>query len=394
MSSVDHLVANPERVAVLAPMSTLDSQPGILNAIACFLDAGYEVDVFTVRNRYYALPNLGNARVHHLPVAFNSPRDPRLLLTGAYSIWVTWVMRGPYVVVFAGGVRALIAAWASSWWRPQRIINLQLELYVGPNLNVRLVRLFKWIERRAIRSCWLSLIHDENRASMLASDANIDISKIEIVPNAPLGPSRIDASDYLRNELNVPSEMKILLAPGSIGRAFMSEEIVVASQDLSKDWCCVLHSAQPKTFDDPYVRILVEKNIRDRVRFSLSPLPYDKIDQVLGSARIGLALYSESGGANTTEVGLASGKLCEFLKLGIPVIASDYPILRRFIQEHGVGLVIADLSELPLAVQTIDADYRGFRQRAASAFDRELAFEKHFAKVLDRIDDDRRLQLS
>jgi glycosyltransferase involved in cell wall biosynthesis len=374
------------RIAVLAPTGALNIQPAIINAIRCFTAAGYAVDVFSIRNHRYTAPDLGaGAKVRYLPITFNSLREPRILATLAFTAWLPWAMRGRYDAVFAGGVRALIAVWLTSWVRSRKVINLQLELYVGQKLKSRLAGVFKWIERRAIRSCWLTLIQDESRANMLRADVGIPAEKMVLVPNSPLGPGRIRTSRFLHDRLGLNKETNIVLAPGSIGPLFCSEETVVAAQALPEQWQCVIHSAQPVPDGDPYIARINTRNVRNRVAFSLSPLPYELVDQLLSSARIGLALYGAIGGPNTTEVGLASGKLCQFLKVGVPVIVSDFPVLRDFVLTHKVGLPMAAIEDLPRLVADIEKDYAGYRQRAVQAFDQALSFDRHFKQVIDRL---------
>jgi hypothetical protein len=374
-------------VAVVAPIGALDHQPGILNAIHSFADAGYDVDLFVLRNYRYPEARFPqtSVRVRYLPITFSSKRESRWLATLLFSIWLPWVLRPRYSIIFAGGIRALISTWIASFFRPLRIVNLQLELYVGSKLNTRAARLFKWIERKAIRASWLSLIHDEKRAQMLSEDAGIPRNQIEILPNSPRGVGRVNRSGFLHERLRIPKGQKLIVCPGTLGSAFQSEEIVAASQELPSGWTCVIHSAQPRTFDDPYVRRLAHANTAGRVVFSLEPVDYCRVDDVISSAAIGLALYGSSGGPNTTEVGLASGKLCHFLQQGVPVIVSDFPVLREFVKIHRVGLPVKDASDISQAVAAISADYEGYARRAAECFTRELSFEAHFRRVLERI---------
>lgn len=379
---------NINRVAVLAPMATVDCQPGILHAVEAFAAAGYAVDVFIIRNRKYSEPYFESPRVivRALPLMFGRKREPRWLVTLLFALWLPWVARDRYAAVFAGGVRGLIAAWFLSLFRDCRIVNLQLELYIGNKLTTRAARLFKWIERRAIRSAWLSLIHDERRAEMLAVDAGISRFRIEILPNAPRGHGRIETSSFLHERFDLPPRTRLIVAPGSIGPAFESEGIVRAAQLLPDSWRCVVHSAQSRDPDDPYIRLLHSRNTGKRVLFSLEPVPFPQVADVVASASIGLALYGSVGGPNTTEVGLASGKLCHFLQLGVPVIVSNYPMLREFVLRHRVGLPLKDLADLPALVAEIENDYLGYRRRAADCFTQVLSFDIHFRRVIERIE--------
>lgn len=376
------------KIAILAPMGAVDHQPGIMHAAEAFADAGYTVDLFLVRNFRYPEPQFTSPRIRMfwMPLKFDAVRESRWLASVAFSLWLPWVARDDYAAVFAGGVRGLFAAWFLSIFRRCRIINLQLELYVGSKLNTRAARFFKWWERQAISSCWLSLIHDERRAQMLAADAGIPRSSIELLPNAPRGAGRISMSRMLHTRFSLPEKIFLLVAPGTISPAFESEETVRAAQALPEEWRCVIHSAQPRGREDCYIRQLEAANVRKRALFSLDPVPFAQVEELMASATIGLALYGRSGGPNTTEVGLASGKLCHFLQLGVPVIVSDFPSLREFVLTHRIGLPLRDFAELPKLIAEIEADLAGYRSRAAACFTRELSFDTHFRRVLDRLD--------
>jgi len=373
----------PRRIAVVAPMGTLDHQPGVLHAIACFAEAGYEVEVLALRNVHYPLMDFESDQVsvRYLPVSFRSRRESRLWATFLFTIWLPFVLRGKYTAVYGAGVRALLAVWFASWFKKMRIINYQLELYIGAKLDMRFSRVFKWLERRAVRACLVSLEHDENRAKMLCEDLGIPRERVEIIPNAPRGEGKVRHSSFLADKFGLGKDVRILLNAGTLDAKFMAEETVVAAQNLAPGWTCVMHSANSLPHNDPYVARLQAANKRRRAVFSLEPVPYGNVPDLLSSADIGLALYGWEAA-----IGLASGKLCHFLQLGVPVIVSDFPTIREFVTRHRVGVPIADLADLPQAVETIMDDYEGYCNRAAETFTRELAFQTHFQRVLDRLD--------
>lgn len=377
-----------ETIAVVAPMGTLEHQPGILNAIACFCAAEYSVDVFALRNTYYKPLDLDSKRVNirYLPISFRSRRESRSWITILFALWLPFILNSKYSYVYAGGVRALLAAWFASWFRRIRIINHNLELNIGARIRgVPFARVFKWIERRAIGNCVFCIEHDEIRARLLCKDAGIPRDQVEIVPNAPRGEGQIQRSRFLSERFGIGANIHLLVSAGTISPTFLTEETVHAAQSLPLEWMCVIHSAQPRSETDREIECLLAANQNKKVIFSLEPVAYADVGKIISSADIGLALYGSVGGPAVTEVGLASGKLCHFLQYGVPVIVSDFPMLREFVTKHQVGVPISDMADLGQAIETIMADYEGFCRRAAGAFTRELAFQIHFQRVLDRI---------
>lgn len=373
-----------KRISVFAPMGTLDHQTGILNAANSFAAAGYEVEVLTVRNRHYDEVRFDSprVRVRTMPIRFDSEREPRSLATLGFLAWVLLTFWRSHRLVFAGGIRGLFAAYGYSMLRRCEIINYQNELYVGAKLDTRAKKLFKAIERRAARRARLTIEHDAARRELLIADLGVDPYRVAIVPNAPRGPAAWRPSDYLHRRLGLEPGTRIVLSPGSLSEFFATSLVVEAAQYLLPPWRCVVHSAQPRLQDDPYIQHLIASNKSGRAVFSLSPIPYRQIDALLGSASVGLALYSSQVGQNTSAVGLASGKLSHFLKLGIPVIVSPLPGLADFVRRHGVGEVLEAAQQLPDLIERIESDEEGYRRRALACFDEYLAYERAFKTVL------------
>ncbi len=373
------------QVAVFAPMGTLDHQTGILNAVRCFAAAGWQVDVYTVRNLRYPQARFESSQVtvRHLPVSFDAEREPRMVVTLLFTLWMLFKLRRLPHVVFAGGIRGLFAAYACSLLRSTQVINYQTELYIGEKLDTRAARLFKAVERRAAQRSRITIEHDATRRDLLSRDLGVPLERILVVPNAPCGPARRHTSRLLHERFGLDSGTPILLCPGTISPAFATELAVQAAQRLREPWRCVVHSAQPRADDDAEIRALRAMDSRRCVLFSLAPVDYARIDDLLGSARVGLVLYSALVGDNTAAVGLASGKLSHFLKLGVPVIVSPLPGLADFVLRHRVGEVLHSPDDLPQLIARINADAEGYRARALKCFDEHLSYDRAFRVVLD-----------
>jgi len=376
------------RVSVFAPVGTLDHQTGILNAVHCFASAGFEVDVFTIRNRHHQAPVFESSAVRlcFLPWTFDSEREPRTVVTLLFIAWILCTFWRSHPVIFAGGIRGLVAAYAYSLLRRTRIINYQTELYVGSKLDTRAAALFKALERRAAQRSVVTIEHTEERRSLLAEDLGVPVERIVIVPNAPVGLARRINSTFLHLRLGLSGSKRILLCPGTIGDEFEAPTVVKAAQALPPEWVCVLHSAQRRSADEPYLKRLRDMDRGSRVAWSLEPIPYGQIDELMGSARIGMALYSATVGENYSTVGLASGKLSHFLRVGVPVIVSPLPGLADFVVDHGIGEVLEDPHRLNEIIARIEANWHEYHARALRCFDAFLSYDQAFKPIITLID--------
>jgi glycosyltransferase involved in cell wall biosynthesis len=379
------MTTSMKRISVFAPLGALDHQTSIINAVTTFARAGYHVDVYAVRNRRFAEPafNSPNVRVHFMPWSFDSGREPRTLVTLLFTIWLLATFWRRHHVIYAGGIRALIAAYVYSLFRRTQYINYQMELYVGEKLRGPFARVYKALERRAARRAHASIEHSEERADVLAQDLGIPRKGILIVPNAPIGTAEPLRSRFLHHRLGLDESTHILLSPGTMSEQFLSSTIVRAARRLPAGWNCVMHSAGRRDENDPYIRELRELAADSPVTFSLNPVPYCQIDEILGSARIGIALYTQDAGPNWSTTGLSSGKLSHFLKVGVPVIVSPLPGLVDFVRQHGIGEILEEPSQLPALVAKIESDWEAYQARALRCFDEQLSFDRNFQQVLD-----------
>ena len=75
--------------------------------------------------------------------------------------------------------------------------------------------------------------------------------------------------------------------------------------------------------DDKYFEEVYESDYRGKVLFSLNPVSTYELDSLVASADVGIALYSEKElGYRATYMGLAAGKIGNYLKCGVPIIAT------------------------------------------------------------------------
>jgi hypothetical protein len=115
------------------------------------------------------------------------------------------------------------------------------------------------------------------------------------------------------------------------------------------------------------------------VRFQLEPLPYDRVDDVVAAADIGIALY-RSESPNFRYCGKGSGKLNRYLRAGKPVIVDRNASL-EWVADRGAGVVVDGPHEIPAAIERITSDYDRFAAATARCFDADLAFDTHWPTV-------------
>jgi hypothetical protein len=125
---------------------------------------------------------------------------------------------------------------------------------------------------------------------------------------------------------------------------------------------------------------LVARRDQGRVRFARATLPSQLLDYAVSSAHVGLALYDDKK-LNDRLMGTASGKLNLYLKNALPVITTALECF-DFVDRFGIGVRVAEVTEVPTAIARIQRDYEGYTRRARAFYDGSLDFATNFEPVL------------
>ena len=243
--------------------------------------------------------------------------------------------------------------------------------------------LYKALERWCNRRALFTIIQDDERARLLAAANGISISQIITVPNSPLGRAARQDSDYLREKFQIPKERKIILHAGGLADWTMSLELAEATRTWSGDWVLIFHTREAQN-GDAYLDKVRAAADNSRVLFSLQPVPYAQLDALVGSADIGIALYRDIG-ENVSQIGLSSGKLAQYLKCGLPVVTTDFPSLRQIIDGYRCGICVSDPQKVGQAVGEILRHYDTYSANSVVCYNELFSPEKHFDKVLARL---------
>jgi glycosyltransferase involved in cell wall biosynthesis len=400
------------RVGLVVPYGELTVLPSVVNSAELLAEAGYRVDVIATRRlRFSAVPP--HRFVHPaIRVIWSDPG-----LTGQVPAVGWWAatrrltasivklgrQEERYRCLFGVDAEGLIAAtWASRRLRvPVVYHSLEIELVAGelrvllqalrqrhsplPVLLRRFAKnrlsalLKKPLERWAHRRAAFTVALDDVRAAALLADNRVPDGEVLILPTAPLALRREPDRQYLRRKYNLPADRTVLLQIGGISDVARSLELVQAAGSWPATWTLILHGFAA---DPQYLLRLREMADGHRVIVSTELVPYDELDDLVASADIGLALYR---GIDLNYIHMASGKLLQYLKCGLPVIATDFPNLRRILHEHECGICVPNETGVLSAASRILENPQRWADAARRCFRDHYDFASHFARVQARV---------
>ncbi len=161
------------------------------------------------------------------------------------------------------------------------------------------------------------------------------ISKLVIIENST-DPIRIlPESSYLRNRLDIPTDIPVILYQGVICPERGLDKLLEAASILRNENIAIViigHDAWQGTLH----RMRIEMNLKDNV-FLLPAVPSETLPEITVSADAGLILFENTCLNHYYSL---PNKLYEYMMAGLPVIASDFPEMARIINKHNCGILV------------------------------------------------------
>ncbi len=289
---------------------------------------------------------------------------------------------------FASDLYSLPLAYVAARFRHARLLYDSRELYSAIAALRRrklMQRFWSYIERRIIPSAHVVFTVNDALADIIAE--RYHISKPTTLLNCPPR-QEIQKSDRLRELLSIPSDKKIILYQGGLqeGRG-----IFVSLSAIKKIDNAVLVFLGEGNLRDQIVRTIEQERLHGRV-FLLEAAPVSELLHYTAGADIGLCLIENYG---TSYYHSLPNKLFEYVAAGIPVVASSFPEIRRFVESNGVGICVnpEDKEEVESAVRRILTDPDLYKTLLSNCIEtsKRYTWEKEGAKLVMKVEELKKL---
>lgn len=177
---------------------------------------------------------------------------------------------------------------------------------------------------------------------------NIGDKPVTIILNSPVFPLDVDVynKNYLYEKFNIPSEKKIFLYIGIIGKGRGIESILkVFSKSEIKSHVVFLG------FGDLVNKVIEYSEVRSNIHYHAA-VPHKDVVPIAKSASVGLCLVEN---VSLSDYYCLPNKLFEYAFSEIPVLASNFPDIRTVIERYNLGAYTElDVESIAAAVNRID----------------------------------------
>ncbi len=361
----------------------LDKIPNLKTLIWHLLNNGYQITLITSEtDRYPALSfdhkKLRVIKVKQRSKKFELPTSVKLFLKTIQT-----VLKSKVNYLIGGDAYGnILASKGSRILRKKHIFFVMEYPQIITNETTCLSKLQR-MENVALEHADIVITHDKWHKQFLLEHFKLNDSNIFLLPNATFTPEVNIHSDFLQKRLNLSDE-KVVLHSGGLGVWFKCKALAASTENWDDNIKLVFHVSH-KVEGNPYFETVYHTDYKGKVLFSLNPVSTFELDSLVASADIGIALYSEKIlGYRATYMGLAAGKIGNYLKCGVPVIATKLPSL-DYIEEYGCGVLVESEKEIAEAINKILKN-RDLYSRNAHRCYRELWHpETYLNKITERL---------
>ncbi|TWT66198.1 glycosyltransferase family protein [Allorhodopirellula solitaria] len=425
-----------QRIAIVFYEAYLGCAPSLINAARLFDEQGWDVDIVMrdVATAYASPPELGE-HVQVLRISCGGTCDwgagGEAAPAGEKSSWKSrirramperwatsltaardrahdiaaglkpsvWLARGQFIqgvaevtrgrdydAVIGVDMLGLAAARPLAAEQGVPLVYWSLEIMFVRDFWSPVWRRTKRLEQADHRAADVLVIQDTERQQALCDENRAwDVPTI-LIPNSPRGEVDPNISrDHFHQQFGLEDNVHVILHAGSICEGMRSSDLAAIASAWPDDRRLIFHSHSPIDLQTHYYRDIVSSG-EGRVLISTQPVPYDKLDELMASASVGIVIYDSSLGPNFQLLAGASGKLSHYLRCGVPVVSVDNPSIARVLEKHDCGVGVSRVDDVADAIETILADHASYRSRAAQTYLNEFEFAKHFQSLLSFLD--------
>ncbi|WP_027376872.1 glycosyltransferase family 4 protein [Kaistella palustris] len=195
-----------------------------------------------------------------------------------------------------------------------------------------------------------------------------DIARPVVVQNFP--ESRPSPQDH-----NNPNSTKVIMYQGVINPFRGLDKIIPAMANIEAElW---IAGDGPKKKE--YLDLVQALNLQDKVRF-LGKLVPDKLREVTRLADAGLSIEENQGLSYFYSM---PNKVSDYIQARIPVIVSDFPEMRKVVDNFGVGEKIGNYDELAEKINLVLANGKPFYEGPLNKAAAEFCWEMEEPRILE-----------
>ena len=235
------------------------------------------------------------------------------------------------------------------------------------------------VEKKLIKSVDKIITVNESIAGELKK--RYGIQKVTVLMNVPSDPFSKDKGVNKFKDLFNKSG-KIVLYQGGFSWVRGMKQLIESVRYFPKDTCLVLMG--DGEIKPSLERLVQKNNLSDKIRF-VPTVPLDELYSYTSSADVGIIPYLN---VSLNHYYSTPNKLFEYMTAGLPMAVSDFPEMKKIVEENNVGVTFnpedpKDIARIVGKILFDESRYKQMRENALRAAKEKYNWENEEKKLLD-----------
>lgn len=320
----------------------------LLKCAKTLSSSGYQVTAITVGGKTESNEHPG---IRVIPISVSQRSRGIVQFLPFYLKALFLCLRTHADCYFASDLYSLPLAFLLAKFRRAKLLYDSRELYsaIAALRHRRLAqRFWSYVEKKIMPSVSTVFTVNESLARIISEQHRIP--RPTILFNCPAR-QEVMRSDRLRKLLSISPERKVILYQGGLQRG---RGIFISLRVIRR-----IHNAALVFLGNGDLRNEIAREIKDERlsgrAYLLDAVPVSELLGYTASADIGVCFIENYGASYYRSL---PNKLFEYVAAGVPVVASNFPEMRSFVDSNGVGLCVdpGDEEEIVSAIQRLLMD--------------------------------------
>ena len=225
--------------------------------------------------------------------------------------------------------------------------------------------LWKKLCRLSIKRSSIRIVNDESRIDLLRNYANLrDNSHIIVYPGCFLNrPEKSrDRRIKHRNDWGLPEDAFIIGSSGGFNMTAGADWLLDTVRS-NRDLCAVI---QPLGVTPLSLYLLRNLQFNDRVFIQDKRMEWNEAWDSAQGFDVGVCVYTNQS-PQFQKMGISSNRLCMFIAMGVPVIASKQESF-RFLETYGCGVLVEDIHDFKKGIDYIRDNCTRMKENCEECF--------------------------
>ncbi len=241
--------------------------------------------------------------------------------------------------------------------------------------------LWKMVCKIGLKRANFKIVNDTHRISLLREYATLDKSHSIIVYPGCYRERPLPDGDNIsmKKEWGFPDNAFVIGSSGGFNLTAGADWLLNALKDISN-----IHAViQPLGISALSIFLLESLDYSDRIYVQKERLGWHEAWKKAIGFDVGLSIYTNQA-PQFQKMGISSNRLCMFIAMGVPVIASKQKSF-EFLEHFNCGILVNSYDEFKLAIQIIRNERLSMRENCKKCFHDYIRTEERFRILLDSI---------